>query len=48
ALLLSLIGIPIGLLLGWLLGGVLTPIITARLDGVTTVGSSLSESCAPV
>ena len=39
ALLLSLIGIPIGLLLGWLLGGVLTPIITARLNGVTTVVS---------
>lgn len=39
ALLLSLIGIPIGLLLGWLLGGVLTPIITARLNNVTTVVS---------
>ena len=39
ALLLSLVGIPMGLLLGWLLGGVLTPVITARLDGVTTVVS---------
>ena len=39
ALLLSLIGIPAGLLLGWLLGGVLTPVITARLNGVTTVVS---------
>ena len=39
ALLLSLIGIPVGLLLGWLLGGVLTPVIVARLDGVTTVVS---------
>lgn len=39
ALLLSLVGIPLGLLLGWLLGGVLTPVITARLDGVTTVVS---------
>ena len=39
ALLLSLIGIPTGLLLGWLLGGVLTPVITARLNGVTTVVS---------
>ena len=39
ALLLSLVGIPIGLLLGWLLGGVLTPVITARLNGVTTVVS---------
>ena len=28
-----------GLLLGWFLGGVLTPVITARLDGVTTVVS---------
>ena len=39
ALLLSLIAIPIGLLVGWLLGGVLTPVITARLNGVTTVVS---------
>lgn len=39
ALLLSLIGIPAGLLLGWLLGGVLTPVITARLNNVTTVVS---------
>lgn len=39
ALLLSLVGIPMGLLLGWLLGGVLTPVITARLNGVTTVVS---------
>ena len=39
ALLLSLIGIPVGLLLGWLLGGVLTPVIVAQLDGVTSVVS---------
>ena len=39
ALLLSLIGIPVGLLLGWLLGGVLTPVINAQLNGVTTVVS---------
>lgn len=39
ALLLSSVGIPVGLLLGWLLGGVLTPVITARLNGVTTVVS---------
>ena len=39
ALLLSFIGIPIGLLLGWLLGGVLTPVIVARLDGVTSLVS---------
>ena len=40
ALALSLIGIPAGLLLGWLLGGVLTPVIVARLDGVTSVVSA--------
>ena len=40
ALLLSLIGIPVGLLLGWLLGGVLTPVIVARLDGVASVVSA--------
>ena len=39
ALLLSLIGIPVGLLLGWLLGGILTPVIVARLDGVSSVVS---------
>ena len=39
ALLLSLVGIPIGLLLGWLLGGVLTPFITTKLNAVTTVVS---------
>ena len=39
ALLLSLVGIPVGLLLGWLLGGVLTPVIVARLDGVAGVVS---------
>ena len=39
ALLISSVGIPVGLLLGWFLGGVLTPVITARLDGVTTVVS---------
>ncbi len=39
ALLLSLVGIPTGLLLGWLLGGVLTPVVTARLNAVTTVVS---------
>ena len=39
ALLLSLVGIPLGLVLGWLLGGVLTPVITAQLNAVTTVVS---------
>ena len=40
ALALSLVGIPVGLLLGWLLGGMLTPVIVARLDGVTSVVSA--------
>lgn len=40
AVLLSLVGIPVGLLLGWLLGGVLTPVIAARLNGVTVVVSA--------
>ncbi len=40
ALLLSLVGIPLGLLLGWLLGSVLTPVIVARLNGVTAVAST--------
>ena len=39
ALILSLVGIPIGLLLGWLLGDVLTPVIVAQLDAVTPVVS---------
>ena len=39
ALLLSLVGIPMGLVLGWLLGGVLTPVIAAQLNGVTAVVS---------
>lgn len=39
ALLLSLIGIPIGLILGWLIGGRLTPIIVGQLDGIEDVVS---------
>lgn len=39
ALLLSLVGIPLGLVLGWLLGGVLTQVITAQLNAATTVVS---------
>ena len=39
ALILSLMGIPIGLVLGWLLGGVLTPLVAARLNGVTEMVS---------
>ncbi|MDO4174935.1 MAG: ABC transporter permease [Eubacteriales bacterium] len=34
ALILSLIGIPIGLVVGWLLGSVLTPFVLSQLDGV--------------
>ena len=40
ALLLSLAGIPLGLLAGWLLGGALTPVITAHLNGITTLVSA--------
>ena len=39
ALLLSLIGIPIGLILGWLIGGRLTPIIVGQLDGIEDIVS---------
>ncbi len=39
ALILSLAGIPLGLVLGWLVGGQLTPVIVARLNGVTSVTS---------
>ena len=40
ALLLSAVGIPVGLLLGWLIGGWLTPVIVARLDGISSVVSA--------
>lgn len=36
ALLLSLIGIPLGLVIGWFVGGKLTPVILNQLDGVMT------------
>ena len=39
AVLLSLIGIPIGLILGWLIGGRLTPIIVGQLDGIVNTVS---------
>ena len=39
ALALSALGIPLGLLAGWLIGGQLTPVIIARLDGVSDVVS---------
>ena len=40
ALMLSLAGIPAGLLLDWLLGGVLTPVVTLRLNSVSSVTSA--------
>ena len=39
ALALSALGIPLGLAAGWLIGGQLTPVIIARLDGVSDVVS---------
>lgn len=40
ALMLSLVGIPIGLLAGWLVGGVLTPVIVQRMDAMRSVISA--------
>lgn len=40
AMLLSLVGIPVGLLLGWLVGGKLTPIVISQLNGITNVVSA--------
>lgn len=40
ALLLSLMGIPLGLLSGWLVGGALTPVIISRLNGIVNAVSS--------
>ena len=39
ALALSALGIPLGLAAGWLIGGRLTPVIIARLDGISDVVS---------
>ena len=39
AMALSALGIPLGLMAGWLIGGRLTPVIVARLDGVSDVVS---------
>ena len=39
ALLLSVVGIPLGLIVGWFIGGWLTPVIVSRLDGITSVVS---------
>lgn len=40
AMLLSLMGIPLGLLGGWLVGGALTPVIISRLNGIVNAVSS--------
>ena len=40
ALVLSVVGIPIGLLLGWLLGSALTPVVARNLDGIVAVVSA--------
>lgn len=40
AMLLSLMGIPLGLVGGWFVGGALTPVIISRLDGIVNVVSS--------
>lgn len=40
ALLLSIVGIPIGLVLGWLMGRVLLPVIVSQLDGIELMTST--------
>lgn len=40
ALLLSVVGIPLGLILGWFVGKLLVPVVVSRLDGVETVTST--------
>ena len=40
ALLLSLVGIPLGLLIGWFIGSRLTPVIIARLNGIHNMVSA--------
>lgn len=40
ALLLSVVGIPLGLILGWFVGKLLVPVIVSQLDGVETVTST--------
>lgn len=40
ALLLSVVGIPIGLVLGWLVGKALVPVVISQLDGVSAVTST--------
>ena len=40
ALLLSVVGIPLGLVLGWLVGKALVPVVISQLDGVSSVTST--------
>ena len=40
ALLLSVVGIPIGLVLGWLVGKALVPVVVSQLDGIEMVTST--------
>lgn len=40
ALLLSIVGIPLGLILGWLVGKALVPVVISQLDGVSAVTST--------
>lgn len=40
ALLLSVVGIPLGLVLGWLVGKALVPVVVGQLDGMETVTST--------
>lgn len=40
ALLLSVVGIPIGLVLGWIVGKALVPVVISQLDGVSSVTST--------
>lgn len=40
ALLLSVVGIPIGLVLGWFVGKALVPVVISQLDGVSSVTST--------
>lgn len=40
ALLLSVVGIPLGLILGWFVGKLLVPVVVSQLDGVETVTST--------
>lgn len=42
AMVLSIVGIPVGMLLGWVIGGVLTPYVIEQLNGIMDAGTSIS------